>query len=65
MNVVVEIKKNRISVLSMEFVDDKMVKISIDVLRSRIIGEGHFIVTSVEISPETTERVLRNFKGYL
>ena len=62
MNAVVEIKKNRINVLSMEFVDDKTVKISIDVLGSRIRGEGHFLVTSVEISPEATERVLRNLK---
>ncbi|MGB9729121.1 MAG: FAD-binding oxidoreductase [Thermoprotei archaeon] len=55
---VIDIKKSRIDVLIMEFVDDKSVKIASEVMGSKIKGSGHYLVTSVAVAPEASERVL-------
>lgn len=62
MNTVVEIKRNRLRPLIMEFVDDKTVETAINVLGSRISGKGHFLITSIETQYEATERILKVVK---
>ncbi|MGB9830733.1 MAG: FAD-binding oxidoreductase, partial [Fervidicoccus fontis] len=57
-NALLEIKKNKLDILIMEFVDDKSVELTLKVLKINIAGNGHYFVTSIITSPESSERVL-------
>ncbi|MEM3832914.1 MAG: FAD-binding oxidoreductase [Thermoprotei archaeon] len=63
MKTVIDIKKSKIDVLIMEFVDDKSVKIASEVVGSKIKGSGHFLITSVAIAPEASERILSTLEN--
>ncbi len=54
---VVEIKKSKLDVLIMEFVDDATAKMTVETLGSKVVGEGHLLITSVSTVDEAAERV--------
>jgi len=57
MRCVVEIKRSKLDVLIMEFVDDVTAKITIDTIKPKIAGEGHLLITSVSTVDEASFRV--------
>lgn len=57
MNCVVNVKKSRLDILIMEFVDDTTARITVETIKPKISGEGHLLITSVSTVDEAAERV--------
>ncbi|RSN72211.1 MAG: glycolate oxidase subunit GlcD [Thermoproteota archaeon] len=65
MNAVIEIKKNRISPFMMELIDSATVRMILENIGSRIRGEGHYLMVSVDTTSESIERILNTLEGIL
>ncbi len=55
-NTVVGVKENRLSPYIMEFIDAETVDITIKAGGSRIKGEGHALIVSLDVPPEASSR---------
>jgi glycolate oxidase len=60
MNSVIEIKKRRMDILLMEFVEDKSVDIAIKMLGSKATGTGHYLLVGVNTAVEARSRVMKS-----
>jgi len=58
LNTVINIKESKINPFIMEFVDADTVKMTMKAVGSKIKGEGHYLLVSVDTAPEATNRVL-------
>ncbi len=62
MKCVIEIKKRKLNIFIMEFVDELTAKTTIEVLKSKVKGEGAMLITSVATTDESAEKTLKNLE---
>lgn len=62
MRAVIEIKRRKLNIFIMEFVDELTAKTTMEVLKTRIAGEGAMLITSIATADESAERVLKNLE---
>ena len=62
MKCVIEIKKRKFNIFIMEFVDELTAKTTMEVLKSKVRGEGAMLITSIATTDESAERTLKNLE---
>ncbi|MCS7126197.1 MAG: FAD-binding protein [Aigarchaeota archaeon] len=63
METVIDVKTKGIELFVMEFIDDKTVESACRTMNLKIKGEGHYLLTSIAVAREASERVLSTLES--